>query len=700
MELQNEDPILDGLNERQLEAVTLQNRSALILAGAGSGKTGVLTRRIAYLIQKGIPETDILAVTFTNKAAGEMRRRIRRLVPDIDPKQMWVGTFHGTCYRMITANPEAAGARPGVVIIDEEDKKSIIRRVMGELNIPVAGSKLAKEMGVEGLSVSKVCGMISGWKERGLSAKSMKPDSTGEIDRIFEMYEEVLIKENLLDFADLMNKAVFMLENSPEVRKMYQEKFQHILVDEFQDTSDQQFKWLSLLRSPRAHVMAVGDDDQSIYGFRNARPENMQDFLNEIPNCGLIKLEKNYRSTQQVLNLANAIINKNTERMGKELWSDKSDGALPMVKRYRSDMDEADAIVQDIQQRIANGQRPNSIAVIYRTNAQSRLLESRMVRRNVPHRVYGGFRFFERQEIKQAIAYMQFLHNPDNETALLRIINVPTRKLGEKTVEELRARAAQHGRSLFSQMLAEASDEKKPVKDFVDLFMKLDALRDSSSLVNFVKAVTHETGLYGMYENLPDPKEAEERTENLRDLANAALEFQNEHSTVGADDLLQDFLAGATLETSTTPEADGAQKAPRNSVSLMTVHTAKGLEFDTVYLAGLEDGLFPHAAAVGREESEMRENPELEEERRLLYVAVTRAKSDLIVSYATRRAINGQVAVTGESYFILNDISSRLVQFQNFATDVPFRKKAGKVEQNNPAQAQQAAAQAPRRFIR
>lgn len=643
--------ITEGLNDKQLEAVTLDSGSALILAGAGSGKTGVLTRRIAWLIsEKNVNPNEILAVTFTNKAADEMCRRIGKIVPDgIDPKRMWIGTFHGISWKIIKQHAKLLNLPDKLTIIDSDDQKSVIKKIARNLNIDMAANSINP-------------GII-------LSAKEGMVAKTPKIQLILDEYNKLLKSEGMLDFADLMEMSVRLMRDHPKVRDEYRARFKYILVDEFQDTNDQQFVWLNLLKGDHAHIMAVGDDDESIYSFRGANPLNMQKFLeNDEEGIKLIKLEQNYRSTSAILDLANHVISTNEDRLGKDLWTSSERGDKPGVIAFANHMQEAETIVDFIDKRIKSGEKPGSIAVIYRTNDQAGIIERKLIGKNIPHKVFGGFRFFERQEIKHALAYLRLCFNPDNDTSFTRIINVPKRGIGEVALEKIRMQASENDCSLFFQVMSTYTGEKKSDGSYVN---KPDAIIDiiaqasmdagSGTLADYVRTVLTYSGLVKSYQDSGDPDD-EPRVQSLEDLVAAAAEMDKENPGVPASDLLEEFLASSSLESSNTNETDGKRSAA-DSVSLMTVHTAKGLEFDTVYVIGVEEGLFPHKMAE--------EENGTEEERRLLYVAITRARKNLSMTWCRERTVFGESAKTGPSKFIIEDIPADMVRKADFSQGVP-----------------------------
>lgn len=640
--------MLNKLNPQQLEAATIQG-SALVLAGAGSGKTRVLTSRIGWLLDKGVEPGSILAVTFTNKAAGEMKERIQETAK-VDTDEMWMGTFHGLSYRIIRENLEACGLKGRPTILDEDDQRAILKRIMKRLEIDMDGE--------DGLKPAEVGRQIALWKDAGLRPHSAEGEP--KIVRIFEEYETECRKENVLDFADLILTTVEMLEMRPDIRQAYADKFTNILIDEFQDTNDLQFRWLGLMRNEKASVLAVGDDDQSIYGFRGANPTNMHVFLNQMANGNIIKLEENYRSTKPILSLANAIIENNDARLGKSLWTKRDQGDMPVIRRFEDDDKEARYIVSDIEKRLSEGVKPSQIAVIYRTNAQSRLFEKFMVARGIPHKVFGGYRFYERKEIRAVLGYLQLLANPENDTAFLRVVNFPTRGLADKAMDWLENFKRDNGYNSYMEAALAARGMGTKFDAFVDLMFELDRL-SQFKMSDLISGAVNLTGIKKVFEK---DKNEIDRVQNLESLVSAAVEIDREHGEKPAIEILEDFLATTTLDRPVKAE-DAVVQEDHGNVSLMTVHTAKGLEFDTVYVAGAEQGVFPHSMS-------MNDNGGIEEERRLMYVAFTRPERELVISYSLRRMINGQYKNTGISDFLKDDVPAD--ELTRFADHAPHLK--------------------------
>ena len=637
------DSLLVGLNNKQLEAVTLPHQSALILAGAGSGKTRVLTTRIAWLIQTGqISPMGLMAVTFTNKAAKEMLTRLTAMMP-INTRGMWVGTFHGLCNRLLRAHYREAGLPSTFQILDTSDQLSSIKRLMKAMNVDD-----------EKYPPKQVQGYINSCKEEGLRANQADAydGHSQKLREIYEEYDKQCNREGVADFAELLLRCYELLERDANIRQHYQSRFKYILVDEFQDTNRLQYLWLKLLAGSNNCMFAVGDDDQSIYGFRGARVGNMQDFERDFKVQNIVKLEENYRSHSNILDAANAIISNNINRLGKNLWTSAGAGEPVRVYEAYNDTDEAGFIVDEIKMLMCEGAALGEIALLYRSNAQSRILEHALFSANLPYRVYGGLRFFERAEIKHALAYMRLMANANDDTALLRVINFPARGIGARSLEQLQEIARQQSISLW----AAASQATGKIAQFVSLIREMTDQAYGISLSEVAELATTISGLKTHYQN---EKEGEDRIANLDELVTAAVAFTNQdfgnHNNVDGEteqDLLTQFLSHASLEAGEHQAAAGNE-----ALQLMTVHAAKGLEFKTVFISGLEEGLCPH-------ENSMSENGGLEEERRLMYVAVTRARQRLYLSHAQSRMLHGQVRYGIPSRF-LDEIPEKLLKRLN-----------------------------------
>jgi DNA helicase-2/ATP-dependent DNA helicase PcrA len=627
--------LLSGLNPPQLQAVTLPQQSALILAGAGSGKTRVLTTRIAYLISTGaVSPHGILAVTFTNKAAKEMVTRLSAMLP-INTRGMWIGTFHGLCNRLLRAHFREANLPQTFQILDSGDQLSAIKRVMKAQNVDD-----------EKFPPREMQNFISGSKEQGLRAHEVEaydPYTRRKVE-VFAEYDAQCQKEGVVDFSELLLRCYELLSRNAALREHYQERFKHILVDEFQDTNPLQYQWLKLLAGGHNSLFAVGDDDQSIYAFRGANVGNMKDFQRDFKVEAVIKLEQNYRSHGNILDAANALISNNRNRLGKNLWTSEQGGEKLRVYEAPTDVEEANFIVSEIRQLKSDGLKLAEIALLYRSNAQSRVLEHALVSAGLSYRVYGGLRFFERQEIKHALAYLRLMQNTDDDNALLRIINYPTRGIGARSIEQLQEAARINTTTLWDA----AARAGGKVSAFVGLIESLRSSTHELPLPEIMEHVLVHSGLFAHYQNETGAKkrEAEERLENLKELVTAATLFVHENE----DDSLTSFLTHASLEAGEHQAGD-----QDDALHLMTVHAAKGLEFNAVFITGLEEGLFPH-------QNSQRADGGLDEERRLMYVAITRARRRLYMSFAQRRMLNGQVSYGAPSSF-LRELPDELLQW-------------------------------------
>jgi DNA helicase-2/ATP-dependent DNA helicase PcrA len=663
--------LLANLNPEQLAAVTLPNEPALILAGAGSGKTRVLITRIAWLIQQGYasPPT-VLAVTFTNKAAREMMARLTALLP-IDTRGMWIGTFHGLCNRMLRAHFRDAGLPQTFQILDTADQLSAIKRLMKGLNIDD-----------EKYPAKNLQYFINNAKEQGLRPKDV--DATDNFNRkfveLYDAYEQQCQREGVVDFPELLLRCYELLAHNPPLRAHYQARFRQILVDEFQDTNKLQYAWLKLLAGEHNAIFAVGDDDQSIYAFRGANVGNMRDFEHEFNVRNLIKLEQNYRSHGYILDAANQLIAHNSRRLGKNLRTDAGHGEPVRVYEATTDTQEASWIVEEVRALINSGLSRSEIAVLYRSNAQSRSIEHTLVNVGIPYRVYGGLRFFERQEVKHALAYLRLIDNPNDDTAFARVVNFPARGIGARSIEQLADAARQYNCSLAAAVPYVAGKAGSSLAGFATLIGRLRAETQQMSLPETVEHIVRGSGLADFYQN---EREGQDRLENLQELVNAAAAFVSEEGygldtparsiplrpgatnvpeiVAATDDPgsvvldapsladpaqnpdtmtpLAGFLSHASLEA-----GDNQAQAGQEAVQLMTVHSAKGLEFTAVFITGLEEGLFPH-------ENSAMEADGLEEERRLMYVAITRAKERLYLSFAQSRMLHGQTRYNVRSRF-------------------------------------------------
>jgi DNA helicase-2/ATP-dependent DNA helicase PcrA len=643
------NPLLDHLNAPQLAAVTLPPAHALILAGAGSGKTRVLTTRIAWLISTGqVSPPGVLAVTFTNKAAKEMQTRLAGMLP-INVRGMWIGTFHGLCNRLLRAHYRDAGLPQLFQILDSADQQAAVKRLLKSLNVDD-----------EKYPPRELCHFINAQKEQGLRAGAVEAYDDWARKRValYEAYEAQCQREGVVDFAELLLRSYELLERNEPLRRHYQERFRHVLVDEFQDTNKLQYRWLKLLAGGGANLFCVGDDDQSIYAFRGADVGNMADFEREFKVQNLIRLEQNYRSHGNILDAANAIIKNNPSRLGKNLWTEAGSGEPIRIYESYSDGDEARWIVEEVKALQRDGHTRAEIALLYRSNAQSRALEHALFSAGLPYRVYGGLRFFERAEIKHALAYLRLIANTEDDTAFARVVNFPARGIGARSLESLQDAAKAAGSSLHAAIPRVAGAGGAKLAAFAQLIVRL---REAAQLP-LPELVDHVIELSGLRAHYQNEKEGQERLDNLDELINAAASFVAEEGTPNQDgeitgefgNDLSSFLAHASLEAGEHQAGEGD-----DALQLMTVHSAKGLEFNVVFISGLEDGLFPHENSM----NETRDGKSgLEEERRLMYVAVTRARQRLYLSFAQTRMLHGQTRYNLPSRF-LDEVPEELVKW-------------------------------------
>jgi DNA helicase-2/ATP-dependent DNA helicase PcrA len=644
--------LLHNLNPEQLAAVTLPARPALILAGAGSGKTRVLTTRIAWLIQTGqLAPGGVMAVTFTNKAAKEMLTRLGAMLP-IPVRGMWIGTFHGLCNRFLRAHWKLAGLPQGFQILDSSDQLSAVKRVVKAMNLDE-----------ERYVPKQIAWFIAAQKEHGHRPKDVEVrDELGRVQvQVYQAYEEQCQREGVVDFAELMLRTYELMRDNAPLREHYQRRFRHILVDEFQDTNTLQYAWLKIFAGPETAVFAVGDDDQSIYAFRGAQVGNMASFEREFHVDHVIKLERNYRSFGNILDAANELIARNTHRLGKNLRTEAGPGEPVRVRESTSDFAEAQWFVEEAQQLHREGTPRSDIALLYRSNAQSRVMESALFNAGLPYKVYGGLRFFERAEVKHALSYLRLIENPSDDTSFLRVVNFPTRGIGARTVEQLQDAARTSGRSLYQSVGALAGKGGGNVQAFVAM---IDAMREKTrgmTLRDIIEHMLHASGLVEFYKT---DKEGRDRLENLDELVNAAEAFVTQEG-FGKDAVaLPVDEHGATIEQAPDAETgeimsplaaflthasleagDNQAQAGQDAIQLMTVHSAKGLEFDCVFITGLEEGLFPHENSASDPDG-------LEEERRLMYVAITRARKRLYLSFSQTRMLHGQTRYNVKSRFL------------------------------------------------
>lgn len=627
--------ILSGLNEAQREAVAAESGNMLVLAGAGSGKTRVLVHRIAWLIRaEGFSPHSVLAVTFTNKAAREMRGRIEEML-HMPTHGLWVGTFHGLAHRLLKMHWQEAKLPQNFQILDSDDQLRLVKRVCREL-----------ELDESRWPPKQAQWYINGQKDEGLRAGHSEPP-LGDLylktmQRVYAAYEEACERGGLVDFAELLLRAHELWLHSPDVLSHYQGRFRQILVDEFQDTNTIQYAWLRVLAGDHIPVVAVGDDDQSIYGWRGAKIENIQRFGEDFGGTRVVRLEQNYRSTQTILRAANAVISHNAGRLGKELWSAGEDGDPIELYAGFNEQDESRFIVEQIESWVNAGQERRSVAILYRSNAQSRVLEEGLLRRGIPYRVYGGQRFYERLEIRNAMAYLRLLVSRGDDAAVERVINTPPRGIGNKTLVTLRDTARERQCTLWQAMLLCEEHKLLPARalsaleGFRVLIDELDTATDPMTLEELVEQMVRQTGLLAYHEKEKGEK-GQARVENLEELVSAARSFVAEDDELSS---LQQFVDSAALDA-----GEGQADPHEDSVQLMTLHSAKGLEFPLVFLAGMEEHLFPHRMSV-------EEPGRLEEERRLCYVGITRAMQRLVLTYAESRRLHGADSYNTPSRFV------------------------------------------------
>ncbi len=635
--------ILNDLNDAQRQAVAAEPGNLLVLAGAGSGKTRVLVHRIAWLVRaQQVSANALLAVTFTNKAAREMRNRIEEML-HIPTHGMWVGTFHGLAHRLLKTHWREAKLPQNFQILDSDDQLRVVKRVSRELDLDEAR-----------WPPKQAQWYINGQKDEGLRAKHIEPPHgdlyAKTMVRIYEAYEQTCERGGLVDFAELLLRAHELWLHSPDTLLHYQQRFKTILVDEFQDTNAIQYAWLRVLAGTSVPVVAVGDDDQSIYGWRGAKIENIQRFSDDFSGGSIIRLEQNYRSTQTILRAANGLIANNFGRLGKDLWTAGDQGELISLYAGFNEQDEARFIVERSEAWINEGHARRSIALLYRSNAQSRVLEEALIRAQLPYRIYGGQRFYERLEIRNALSYMRLLLARTNDTALERVINIPPRGIGNKTIDNLRELARARALPLWSAIDA-AREEKllsaralSALAAFQGLINDMDSTTLELPLEELTEHVIHQSGLLN-YHRAEKGDRGQARVENLEELVSAVKSFLAEDPDLSP---LQQFLDGAALDA-----GDAQADLHEDSVQLMTLHSAKGLEFPLVFLAGMEENLFPHRMSLD-------EPGRLEEERRLCYVGVTRAMQQLVITYAESRRLYGSENYNTPSRFI-REIPAELI---------------------------------------
>ena len=646
--------ILEGLNDPQREAVTAPPENLLVLAGAGSGKTRVLVHRIAWLVEaEGASPHGILAVTFTNKAASEMRNRIEGLL-DVPVRHMWVGTFHGIAHRLLRQHWQEARLPENFQILDAEDQQRLVKRILRSLDLDE-----------KRWPPRQATWFINGQKDEGRRARHVETGGdvfTDTMARVYSAYEDACERGGMIDFAELLLRSHELWLENRDLLEHYQRRFGHLLVDEFQDTNAIQYAWLRVLAGDAARIMVVGDDDQSIYGWRGARIENIHRVRQDFRDVHVVRLEQNYRSSGNILAAANALIEKNDDRLGKELWTEGEDGEPIRIYAGYNELDEARFIAERIQEFLNDGNTAGEAAILYRSNAQSRNLEEALLRLDIPYRIYGGLRFFERAEIRNALGYLRLIASRDADAAFERVVNTPPRGIGEKTLDQLRAEARSADSSLWRAALAMlergelAGRAANAVRAFLQLLDDLDEGTSGLTLAELTQHVVEVSGLYE-YHGREKGERGVARKENLDELVTAARQFSGELVLPVDEDgderlderrRLEEFLDLAALEAGDTQSGDG-----REAVQLMTLHSAKGLEFPLVFLAGMEEGLFPHRMSL-------EEPGRLEEERRLCYVGITRAMRQLYLTCAESRRLHGQESYNRPSRFIRELPAERL----------------------------------------
>ena len=642
----------DELNPMQQKAVKQKDGAVLILAGAGSGKTGALTVRIADMLEHGISPYNILAITFTNKAAKEMRERVDKLAGP-SAEHVWISTFHSTCVQILRREIEKLDYSRDFSIYDADDQEKVMKEVFKELNLSITDKTYTVRGAVSAISHLKE-EMIS-WEDyaKEVDKADMRAYKTS---RVYELYQKRLRRNNALDFDDLIYKTVLLFRTNPDVLNVYQERFKYIMVDEYQDTNTSQYELVRLLAGKYGNLCVVGDDDQSIYGWRGANIRNILDFEKDFPNAVVIKLEQNYRSTKNILTAANEVIKHNSARKDKTLWTENDTGSIIHVFRADNDIEEAVFVTEIINKNALKGKKYKDFAVLYRTNAQSRAIEDRFVRKGIPYRLFGGVRFYERKEIKDILAYLKLIDNSADAVAIKRIINVPKRGIGDKTVETAENAASKNGTTLFEALgcaaeYPELKSRGKKLGEFYELICSFKQKAEELSVHELIEYVVNATGYRDELEQ-DGSDDAMMRIENIEEFASKAAEFEKENENATLSAFLEDVALVADIDSYSEDD---------DAVVLMTLHSAKGLEFPYVFMIGMEEGLFPSGRATNTGDPK-----ELEEERRLCYVGITRAKKELFLTYARQRMQHGQFVYNAPSRF-LGELPPELL-------DNPFKK--------------------------
>ena len=626
--------LIEGLNDKQKEAVLATEGPCLVIAGAGSGKTKVLTHKIAYLIsEKNVKPYNILAITFTNKAASEMKQRVEKIVGDV-AQEMWMGTFHSICVRILRRFVDRIGFDTSFLIFDTSDQKTVVKECLKALNIDD-----------KAFSDRSVLSEISNAKNEMLTPKAYQAKYSGEfrkekIGQVYELYQKRLRENNAIDFDDIINYTIDILSENPDVLQYYTEKFKYVLVDEYQDTNKAQFTLVTILASRYGNITVVGDNDQGIYSFRGADISNILNFEKDFPGTKIIKLEQNYRCTGNILKAANAVIKHNENKYEKKLWTENEEGSLPCLYQAEDEYDEANYVVKQIEHlKTEEYLKPKDFVILYRMNAQSRAIEDILRRENIPYKIVGGLKFYERKEIKDTIAYLRLIHNTSDNLSLKRIINEPKRGIGKTSLDKIQEISDKTGTSMY-EIIKHAEEYdlnrvKANAEEFINLIEELRLKKQELSISELLKEVLNKSG-YTRALELENTVEAETRMQNLEEFLTVAIEFEEE----SADNTLPEFLESITLSS----DVDEMQDED-NTVTLMTLHSAKGLEFPVVFLVGMEEGIFPGYKSIG-------EPKELEEERRLFYVGITRAKQFLHLTCAKHRTIFGSTSYNAVSRFI------------------------------------------------
>lgn len=626
--------LIEGLNDKQKEAVLATEGPCLVIAGAGSGKTKVLTHKIAYLIsEKNVKPYNILAITFTNKAASEMKQRVEKIVGDV-AQEMWMGTFHSICVRILRRFIDRIGFDTSFLIFDTSDQKTVVKECLKALNIDD-----------KTFSDRSVLSEISNAKNEMLTPKAYQAKYSGEfrkekIGQVYELYQKRLRENNAIDFDDIINYTIDILSENPDVLQYYTEKFKYVLVDEYQDTNKAQFTLVTILASRYGNITVVGDNDQGIYSFRGADISNILNFEKDFPGTKIIKLEQNYRCTGNILKAANAVIKHNENKYEKKLWTENEEGSLPCLYQAEDEYDEANYVVKQIEHlKREEYLKPKDFVILYRMNAQSRAIEDILRRENIPYKIVGGLKFYERKEIKDTIAYLRLIHNTSDNLSLKRIINEPKRGIGKTSLDKIQEISDKTGTSMY-EIIKHAEEYdlnrvKANAEEFINLIEELRLKKQELSISELLKEVLNKSG-YTRALELENTVEAETRMQNLEEFLTVAIEFEEE----SADNTLPEFLESITLSS----DVDEMQDED-NTVTLMTLHSAKGLEFPVVFLVGMEEGIFPGYKSIG-------EPKELEEERRLFYVGITRAKQFLHLTCAKHRTIFGSTSYNAVSRFI------------------------------------------------